>query len=182
MLAPEGRKRVSFITYVGTLCYLAMHFELKNVGNTYQQLVDKIFYPKIGRNINVYVDDMLVKSKEVRNHVEDFKETFSVMRKYRLKHNPEKCAFGVREDRFLDFMVTKRGIESNRLKIKAILDMKAPINVNEVQWLTERIAALSRFISESAEKSLPFFKVLRKVKNFEWETACQQASEELKKY
>ncbi|KAL0412119.1 UNVERIFIED_CONTAM: hypothetical protein Slati_3801600 [Sesamum latifolium] len=79
-------------------------------------------------------------------------------------------------------MVTQRGIETNPLKIKAILDMKAPTCVNKVQKLTGRIAALSRFISKAAEKSLPFFKVLRKVKTFEWDTPCQQAFEELKSY
>ncbi|KAL0374037.1 UNVERIFIED_CONTAM: hypothetical protein Sradi_3319400 [Sesamum radiatum] len=79
-------------------------------------------------------------------------------------------------------MVTQRGIEANLLKIKAILDMKAPTNVNEVQRLTGRIAVLSRFISKATEKSLPFFKVLRKAKNFEWNTSCQQAFEELKSY
>ncbi|KAL0455922.1 UNVERIFIED_CONTAM: hypothetical protein Slati_0931400 [Sesamum latifolium] len=79
-------------------------------------------------------------------------------------------------------MVTQRGIEANPSKIKAILDMKAPSNINEVQRLTGRIAALSRFISKSAEKNLPFFKVLRKIRNFEWDTACQQAFEELNDY
>ncbi|KAL0402398.1 UNVERIFIED_CONTAM: hypothetical protein Slati_4269700 [Sesamum latifolium] len=79
-------------------------------------------------------------------------------------------------------MVTRRGIEANPLKIKAILDMKAPTCVNEVQRLIGRIAALSRFISKAAEKSLPFFKVLRKAKPFEWDAPCQQAFEELKSY
>ncbi|KAL0347725.1 UNVERIFIED_CONTAM: hypothetical protein Scaly_1788500 [Sesamum calycinum] len=79
-------------------------------------------------------------------------------------------------------MVTQRGIEANSLKIKAILDMKAPTNVNEVQRLTGKIAVLSCFISKATEKSLPFFKVLRKAKNFEWDTTCQQAFKELKKY
>ncbi|KAL0423806.1 UNVERIFIED_CONTAM: hypothetical protein Sradi_0915400 [Sesamum radiatum] len=79
-------------------------------------------------------------------------------------------------------MVTQRGIEVNPLKIKVVLDMKAPTNVNEVQRLTGRISALSRFISKAAEKSLPFFKVLRKAKKFEWATSCEQAFKELKKY
>ncbi|KAL0367628.1 UNVERIFIED_CONTAM: hypothetical protein Sradi_3652900 [Sesamum radiatum] len=107
---------------------------------------------------------------------------FSILRKYKLKLNPEKCAFGLQRGRFLGFMVTQRGIEANPIKINAILDMKATTNNNEVQWLTERIAALSRFISKAAEKSLPFFKILRKAKNFEWNAFCQQASEELKVY
>ncbi|KAL0434358.1 UNVERIFIED_CONTAM: hypothetical protein Slati_2770100 [Sesamum latifolium] len=131
--------------------------------------------------IEVYIDDMLVKSKEEQSHVTDLEETFSILRKYKLKLNPGKCAFGVRIGRFLGFMVTQRGIEANHLKIKVILDMKAPTNINEVQ-LTERIAALSHFISKAAEKSLPFFKVLRKAKNFEWGASSQQDFKELKNY
>ncbi|KAL0444628.1 UNVERIFIED_CONTAM: hypothetical protein Slati_2185500 [Sesamum latifolium] len=182
MLAPEDRKKVNFITSEGTFCYVAMPFGLKNAGATYQRLVDKIFHPQIGRNVEVYVDDMLVKSKKAKEHVKNLEETFSVLRKYKLKLNPAKCAFGVQGGRFLGFMVTQRGIEANPLKIKAIIDMKAPTCLNEVQRLTRRIAALSRFIFKSAEKSLPFFKTLRKAKTFEWGTPCQLAFEELKAY
>ncbi|KAL0400436.1 UNVERIFIED_CONTAM: Pro-Pol polyprotein [Sesamum latifolium] len=94
MLASKDHKRVSFITSDGTLYYVAMPFGLKNAGATYQRLVDKIFRPQLGRNIEVYVDDMLVKSKEA-HYVEGLNETFAVLRKYRLKLNPGKCAFGV---------------------------------------------------------------------------------------
>ncbi|KAL0431407.1 UNVERIFIED_CONTAM: Retrovirus-related Pol polyprotein from transposon [Sesamum radiatum] len=173
MLAPEDRKKVSFITSEGTFCYMVMPFGLKYAGATYQRFVDKIFRPQIGRNVEVYVDDMLVKSKKAEEHVEDLEETFSVLRKYKLKLNPAKYAFGVQGGRFLGFMVTQRGIEANPLKIKAIIDMKAPTCLNEVQRLTGRIAALSRFISKSTEKSLPFFRTLRKAKTFERGTPCQ---------
>ncbi|KAL0454877.1 UNVERIFIED_CONTAM: hypothetical protein Slati_0826900 [Sesamum latifolium] len=78
---PRDRKKVSFITSEGTFCYVAMPFGLKNAGATYQRLVDKIFYPQIGRNVEVYVDDMLVKSKKAPDHVKDLEETFSVLRK-----------------------------------------------------------------------------------------------------
>ncbi|KAL0320160.1 UNVERIFIED_CONTAM: hypothetical protein Sradi_5277500 [Sesamum radiatum] len=125
---------------------------------------------------------MLVKSKKAEEHVKDLEETFSVLRKYKLKLNPVKCASGVQRGRFLGFMVTQRGIVANPLKIKAIIDMKAPTCLNEVQKLTGRIAALSRFISKSAEKSLPFFRTLRKAKIFEWGTPYQLAFEELKAY
>ncbi|KAL0455194.1 UNVERIFIED_CONTAM: hypothetical protein Slati_0858600 [Sesamum latifolium] len=138
--------------------------------------------PKIGRNVEVYVDDMLVKSKRAEDHIADIEKTFAVLRKYRLKLNLAKCAFGVQGCRFLGFMVTQRGIEANPLKIKAILDMKAPACVNKVQRLTGRIAALSRFISKSTEKSLPFFKTLRKARIFEWDASCQRAFKELKNY
>ncbi|KAL0412322.1 UNVERIFIED_CONTAM: hypothetical protein Sradi_1433900 [Sesamum radiatum] len=178
MLAPEDHKRFSFITSDGTFCYVAMPFELKNVGATYQRLVDKIFRHQLGRNMEVYIDDMLVKSKKAQDHIEDLNETIAVLRRYRLKLNPGKCAFGVSRGRFLGFMVTQRGIEANPDKIKAILDMGPPNNIKEVQQLTGRIAALSRFISKSAKKGLPFFKTLRKVKNFEWTKEYQQASED----
>ncbi|KAL0406126.1 UNVERIFIED_CONTAM: Retrovirus-related Pol polyprotein from transposon.6 [Sesamum latifolium] len=182
MLAPEDSKKVSFITSSCTFCYVAMPFGLKNAGATYQRLVDKIFRPQIGRNIEVYVDDILVKSKKVKDHIADLEETFAVLRKYRLKLNPAKCAFGVQGGRFSGFMVTQRGIEANPLKIKAILDMKAPSCINEVQRLIGRIVALSRFISKAAEKSLPFFKMLRKARTFERDISCQRAFEELKNY
>ncbi|KAL0451402.1 UNVERIFIED_CONTAM: hypothetical protein Slati_1118300 [Sesamum latifolium] len=142
MLAPKDRKKVTFITSEGTFCYVAMPFGLKNA--TYQRLVDKIFRPQIGRNVEVYVDDMLVQSKKAKEHVKDLEETFSVLRKYKLELNPAKCAFGVQGGRFLGFMVTQRGIEANPLKIKAIIDMKAPTCLNEAQRLTGRIAALTR--------------------------------------
>ncbi|KAL0453019.1 UNVERIFIED_CONTAM: Retrovirus-related Pol polyprotein from transposon opus, partial [Sesamum latifolium] len=132
--------------------------------------------------MEVHVDYMLVKSKEAHRHVEDLNKTFAVLGKYPLKLNPGKCAFGVSGGRFLGFMVTQQGVEANPDKIKAILDMGPPTNINEVQRLTGRIAALSRFISKSAEKGLPFFKTLRKVKNFEWTQECQQAFEDLKAY
>ncbi|KAL0320127.1 UNVERIFIED_CONTAM: Retrovirus-related Pol polyprotein from transposon.6 [Sesamum radiatum] len=182
MLALEDRKKVSFITSQGTFYYVAMPFGLKNAEATYQRLVDKIFHPLIGINIEVYVDDMLVKSKKVKEHVKDFEETFSVLRKYKLKLNPAKCASGVQGGRFLGFMVTQRGIEANLLKIRAIIEMKVPTCLNEIQRLTGSIAALSRFISKSAEKSLQFFKTLRKAKTFEWGTPCQLAFKELKAY
>ncbi|KAL0319760.1 UNVERIFIED_CONTAM: putative protein K02A2.6 [Sesamum radiatum] len=182
MLAPEDRKKVSFIMSPGIFCYTAMSFGLKNAGATYQRLVDKIFRHQIGQNMEVYVDDMLVKSKKAPDHIKDLEEMFPILRKYKLKLNPGKCAFRVQGGRFLGFMVTQRGIEANPAKIKAILDMKVPSNINEVQRLTGRIAALSRFISKSAEKSLHFFKVLKNIRNFEWDTSCQQAFEKLKDY
>ncbi|KAL0290160.1 UNVERIFIED_CONTAM: hypothetical protein Sangu_2585200 [Sesamum angustifolium] len=90
MLAPENRKRVSFITSVGTFCYIAMPFSLKNIGVSYQHLVDKIFRPQLEKNVEVYVNDMLVKSKKAEDHIIDLEKTFSVLTKYWLKLNPEK--------------------------------------------------------------------------------------------
>ncbi|KAL0340297.1 UNVERIFIED_CONTAM: Retrovirus-related Pol polyprotein from transposon [Sesamum radiatum] len=140
MLAPEDHKKVSFITSDDTFCYVAMSFGLKNAAPTYQRLVDKIFGSQLGRNMEVYVDDMLVTSKEAHNHVEDLEETFAVLRKYRLKLNLGKCAFGVSRGCFLGFMVIQQGIEANPAEIKVILDMGPSINIKEdsmVQYLQQ---------------------------------------------
>uniref|UniRef100_A0A2N9FJX9 Uncharacterized protein n=1 Tax=Fagus sylvatica TaxID=28930 RepID=A0A2N9FJX9_FAGSY len=177
----EGdQEKTSFITSRGLFCYKVMPFGLKNAGATYQRLMNRMFHDQIGRNVEVYVDDMLVKSKEEDGHLDDLRETFQTLRKYQMKLNPSKCAFGVYSGKFLGFMVSQRGIEANPDKIKAILEMQPPKNIKEVQRLTGRIAALNRFMSRSTDKCLPFFKTLKKA--FEWTDECQQAFEELKRY
>ncbi|KAL0302414.1 UNVERIFIED_CONTAM: hypothetical protein Scaly_3033600 [Sesamum calycinum] len=112
MLAPKNRKRVSFITSASTFYYVAISFGLKNIGATYQRLVDKIFCSQIRRNVEVCIDDMLVKSKEAKDHITDLEETFSVFRNYRLKLNLEKYVFGVQGGRFLDSWLPKEGLRS----------------------------------------------------------------------
>ncbi|KAL0412186.1 UNVERIFIED_CONTAM: hypothetical protein Slati_3808300 [Sesamum latifolium] len=154
MLAPEDRRRSvsSPLKALSATCHALWPEER---WCHIPKAVDKIFHPQIGRNVEVYVDDMLVKSKRQQIMSRTWKNLLSSK---------------------------ERGIEANPLKIKAIIDMKAPTCLNEAQRLTGRIAALSRFISKSAEKSLPFFKTLRKAKTFEWGTPCQLAFEELKAY
>ncbi|KAL0295142.1 UNVERIFIED_CONTAM: hypothetical protein Sradi_6850200 [Sesamum radiatum] len=125
-IMPALEDHRSFINLDGTFCYVTMPFGLKNAAATYQRLVDKIFRPQLGRKMEVYVDDMLVKSKDSHQHVKDLEETFAVFRMYRLKLNPRKCAFGVSGGRFLEFMVTQRGIKAKTAKIKSILDMGPP--------------------------------------------------------
>ena len=98
-------------------CYKVMPFGLKNAGATYQRLVNHIFRPQIGRNVEVYVDGMLVKSIDEGSHLDDLQETFETLRQYKMKLNPSKCAFGVSSGKFLGFMVLQRGIEVNPDKI-----------------------------------------------------------------
>ena len=138
-----------------------MPFGLKNAGATYQRLVNKMFSKQIGRNMEVYVDDILVKSKEELTHLDDLNETFATLRQYQMKLNPSKCAFGVASRKFFGFMVSQRGIEANSEKVQAILDITSPRTVKEVQKLTGRIAALNRFVSKATDKCLPFFKTLK---------------------
>ena len=107
-------------------------------------------------------------------------ETFDTLRQYSMKLNPSKCAFGVSSRKFLGFMVLHRRIEANLDKIQAILDMKPPQNVKEVQSLTEQVATLNRFVSKATNKCLPFFRVLKKA--FEWTDDCQRAFQDLKAY
>ena len=138
-----------------------MIFELKNVGATYQRLVNQMFSRQIGRNMEVYVDDMLVKSKEAKTHLEDPQKTFDTLRRYRMKLNLAKFVFRFLSRKFLGFMVSQRGIEADPEKVRAMLDLTSPKIVNEVQRLTRQVAALNRFVSKATDKSLPFFKTLK---------------------
>ena len=157
-----------------------MSFGLKNVGATYQRLMNKMFTHQLGRNIQVYVDDMLVKSVRENDHLSDLQETFNTFRSYNMKLNPSKCVFGVTAGKFLGFMVSQRGIEVNPEKVRAILELEPPRTVKAVQSLNGKVAALNRFVSKATDKCLPFFRVLRK--SFEWTNECQKAFEDLKKY
>ena len=120
------QEKTSFVTSQGLFCYEVIPFGLKNAGATYQRLVNHMFHPQIRRNVEVYMDDMLVKSLDEGKHLDDLQETFNTLRRYSIKLNPSKCAFGVASGKFLGFMVSHRGIEANLEKIKAILDMKPP--------------------------------------------------------
>ena len=95
-------------------------------------MVNHIFRPQIGWNVEVYIDDMLVKNLDKGKHLDDLQETFDTLRQYNMKLNPSKCAFGVLSRKFLGFMVSHRGIEANPNKIQAILDMKPPRSIKEV--------------------------------------------------
>ena len=157
-----------------------MPFGLKNAGATYQRLVNRMFQKQIGTTIEVYIDDMLVKSTTAELRIAHLFEAFHILRKYYMKLNPAKCAFGVSAEKFLGFIVKHRGIEANPDKIKVVLDMSSPSGIKEVQRLTGRIAALSRFVSRASDKCQPFFQVLKKA--FQWDTKCEEAFSALKTY
>ena len=166
----DDQEKTSFVTSQGLFCYRVMPFGLKNAGVTYQRLMNRMFAPQIGRNVQVYVDDMLVKSRREEDHLEDLRETFDTLRSYNMKLNPGKCAFGVTVGKFLGFMVSQKGIEANPDKIRAIMEMTPPRNMKEVQSLNGKVAALNRFVSKATDKCLPFFRTLKK--SFEWTVEC----------
>ena len=139
----DDKEKTSFVTGQGTYFYRVMPFRLKNAGATYQRLVNRMFHKKIGTTMEVYIDDMLVKSIIAELHIAHMSEAFQILREYNMKLNPAKCAFGVSAGKFLGFIVNNRGIEANPDKIKVVLDMPSPSGIKEVQRLTGRIAALS---------------------------------------
>ncbi|KAH9750796.1 Ribonuclease H [Citrus sinensis] len=156
----QDEESTAFITNQGLFCYRVIPFGLKNAGATYQRLVNKVFKPLIGKTMEVYVDDMITKSKISKEHVRHLEETFGLLRKYKMKLNPEKCAFGVESGKFLGFMVSHRGIEANPEKIQAIVQMRSPRNLKEMQSLTGRYPPLEKWalaLVVAARKLRPYF-------------------------
>ena len=167
-LALEDQEKTTFVTPIGNYHHKVIPFGLKNAGSTYQWMMAKMFKPQLGRNIEVYIDDMVVKSKVVSEHVGDLTNIFEILRKHKLRLNASKCSFGVGSGKFLGYMVTHRGIEVNPDQIKAINGLQSPWNPKEVQKLTGMTTALNRFISRSTDRCRPFFFSLHKWKGFEW--------------
>ena len=119
-LALDDQEKTAFVTPIGNYHYKVMPFSLKNAGSTYQWMMTKMFKPHLGRNIEVYIDDMVVKRKVVSEHVRDLTSIFGILRKHKLRLNASKCSFSVGSGKFLGYMVTHRGIEVNPDQIKAI--------------------------------------------------------------
>ncbi|KAL0404170.1 UNVERIFIED_CONTAM: hypothetical protein Sradi_2057800 [Sesamum radiatum] len=159
-----------------------MPFGLKNSGATYQRLVNKAFKHMIGRNMEVYIDDMLVKSHSKDSHIQDLKECFESSKASGDETQPLEMHFwGARREIFGLLNLLPRDTSQPR-KNKSIQEMNPPTMKKEIQKLTGRMAALSRFLSKGAERRLPFFKILRKAEAFSWTKEFQEAFNELKKY
>ena len=166
-LALDDQEKIAFVTPTGNYHYKVMPFGLKNAGLTYQRMMTKMFEPQLGKSIEVYIDDMVLKSKVVSEHMGNLANIFEILRKHKLRLNASKCSFGVGSGKFLGYMVTHRGIEVNPDQIKAINKLQPPRNPKEVQKLTGMTATLNRFISRSADRCRPFFLLLHKWKGFE---------------
>nr|KYP54600.1 Retrovirus-related Pol polyprotein from transposon 17.6 [Cajanus cajan] len=132
MMYPPNVVHNSFIADHANFCYRVMPFGIKNAGATYQRLMDKVFHQQISRNMEVYVDDMVVKTTSAEGHAADLSKVFSQIRKHNMRLNPEKCVFGIQGGKFLGFMITNRGIEANSEKWKAIIQIQSPQTVKDI--------------------------------------------------
>ena len=139
----DNQERSSFITPIRNYHYKVMPFGLKNAGATYQRMMTRMFEPQLEKNIDIYIDDMMVKRKAESEHVNDLGNIFDILRKHKLRLNASKCSFGVGSRNFLGYMVTHRGIEVNLDQIKAINNLQPPRNPIEVQKLTRMTVALN---------------------------------------
>ena len=161
-LALDDPEKIAFITPIGSYHYKLMSFGLKNAGSTYQRMMTRMFELPLRKNIEIYIDDMVVKSKMVSEHLGDLRAIFEILRNYKLHLNASKYSFGVGSGKFLGYMVTHRGIEVNPDQIKAINNLRSSRNPKEVQKLIGMAAALNRFISRSADRCKPFFLLINK--------------------
>nr|CAN74249.1 hypothetical protein VITISV_035574 [Vitis vinifera] len=164
-MAPADEEKTAFITPHELYCYKVMPFGLKNAGATYQRLMMKIFKPLVSRTVEVYIDDIVVKSKTRGEHAIHLQEVFHLLRNYDMKLNQSKCPFGVSAGKFLGFMVSQRGIEVSPDQVKAVMETPPPKSKKDLQRLTGKLAALGRFIARFTDELRPFFLAIRKA---EW--------------
>ncbi|KAK4407979.1 Transposon Tf2-12 polyprotein [Sesamum angolense] len=181
-MAPADEELTAFCTPKGIYCYKVMPFGLKNAGATYQRAMQKIFDDMLHKNIECYVDDLVVKSKKRDNHFHNLRKVFERLRRYQLKMNPFKCAFGVTSEKFLGFIVRQRGIEIEQAKIDNILRMLEPRNIHELKSLQGKLAYLRRFISSLAGRCQQFSRLIKKDVPFQWDEACDKVFKSIKSY
>lgn len=145
-----------------------MPFGLRNAGATYQRCMQKCLHDQLGKNVQVYVDNVVIKTKESATLLDDIRETFANLRRFRMRLNPAKCTFGVPVGKLLGFLASSRGIETNHVKIAAIERMKLPKCLKDVQKFIGCLGSLSRFVSRLGEKAMPLYQLMKKTDKFVW--------------
>jgi hypothetical protein len=145
-----------------------MSFELKNVGATYQRCIQFCFKGQIGCNLEVYVDDVIIKSRRSSNLIANLKETFNNLRLFNIKMDTKKCTFEVPWGKLLGYIITEQGIEENLNKISIIVEIGQVRNVKDVQRLMGCLVALLHFMSQLGERKLLLYKLLKKSDSFRW--------------
>src|SRR5437773_4957254 len=181
-LAESDCIKTSFITPFGAYCYITMPFGLKIAGATYQRAMQRCLHDQLGHNVEAYVDDVVIKSQVKEDLISDLSETFTNLRRFRWKLNPEKCVFGVPSGKLLGFIMSYRGIEANPEKLKDVFRMNSPTKLKNVQKLMGCMAALNHFVSRLGERAMPFYKLLKKQDKFQWTPEAQQAFDKLKEF
>jgi hypothetical protein len=161
-LTTDDEEKTSFKIFF----YTKMAFRLKNGGATYQKCMHIVLENQIGRKVEAYIDDIVVKPKKHRDLLDNLKVTFDNLRKYKMMLNPKKYVFGVSSGKLLDYMVSSRGIDANPTKVEAIKKLQPPRMWKEIQKLAGMMAALSQFISKLGERGMMFYKLLHKVDGF----------------
>ncbi|KAG8485967.1 hypothetical protein CXB51_019318 [Gossypium anomalum] len=179
---PEDMDKTTFITLWGTFCYKVMSFGLKNAGATYQRAMVTLFHDMMQKEIEVYVDDMISKSRTEKEHIEVLRKLFLRLRKFQLKLNPTKCIFEARLGKLFGFVVSEKGIEVDSDKVRAIQELPPPCTQKEVRGFLGRLNYIARFISQLTEKCNPIFCLLRKHNQGTWDEECQGAFDKVKQY
>ncbi|GJX84423.1 reverse transcriptase domain-containing protein [Tanacetum coccineum] len=160
-----------------------MPFGLRNTGVTYQLLVDKAFHKQIGRNLEVYVDDLIIKSHTEDEIARDIEETLKTLREINMKLNPKKYTFRVEKGMFVGYKVNTKGLKVCPDKVDVVLSLPSPKCLKDVQKLNGKLTSLNRLLAKSAEKSLPFFKTLKictKKSDFHWTAEAEEAFKQMK--
>ncbi|KAG9450295.1 hypothetical protein H6P81_010260 [Aristolochia fimbriata] len=179
---PKDEELTAFRTPKGIFCYKVMPFGLKNAGATYQRAMQNIFDDFLHKRVECYVDDLVVKTKQRADHLLDLRAVFERLRRFQLKMNPLKCAFGVTSGKFLGFLIHHRGIEIDQSKIDVIQKMPEPRNVSEIKSFQGHLAYIRCFISNLVGRCQPFSRLLKKGTPFKWDDACQNAFNNIKAY
>jgi hypothetical protein len=185
-MAPKDIRKTAFRVsdVVGLFEYVVMTLGLKNAGTTYQRAMNYIYHDLIDKLVEIYIDDVVVKSTSIGRHLEDLRQVFERTRRFRLKMNPKKCAFGASAGQFLDFLVHERGIEIDLKSQEVVRTMVPPTVKRELQQLIGKINFGRRFISNLSGWIEPFMDLV-KIKadeEFRWGAEQQRAFEEIKEY
>lgn len=182
LMDEEDTEKTAFTTPQNTYYYRVMPFDLKNARATYMRAMTAIFHDMMHQEIEVYVDDVIIKSRAQDDHVRDLRKFFEHLRKYDLNLNQAKCTIGVPPGKLLGFIINRRGIELDPTKIKSIRDLPPPRTKKEVISLLGRLNYLSQFIVQLTSTYEPIFKLLKKDATIKWTDECQQSFDKIKEY
>lgn len=182
IMYPPDSKKIVVIILLKVYCYKVMLFGLKNVGTTYQQLMNKIFQPILGKTIEVCLDDILIKRQSQVKHLCDLHKVFNLLRQFGMKLNPAKCAFMVSTSKFLGFFVIENRIEVYSTQVRVVQELPSPHSKKEFQHLVVRLATLARFISRYIDQLKPFFEAIQNAKSFSWIEKCETIFQAIKRY